>query len=169
MLRCWQLNRLKQKNRKRRAATAVEMALIAPVFFMMLMGTMETSLIMLAQHLLENAAYNASRLGKTGYVTAGKTQAETVRAALDKELNSLAPLINTDGVVMDSAAYADLSNIGVPGQETVGLGTASQVVVYTVTYSWKTFTPLMAEIIGDTTGNVKLTARIVVRNEPYGG
>lgn len=45
---------------------------------MLLIGITEMSLVMLAEHLLENAAYNASRKAKTGYVTEGKTQIDTV-------------------------------------------------------------------------------------------
>jgi hypothetical protein len=46
-----------------------------------------------------------------------------------------------------------------------GLGNPGDVVVYTVTYPWPIMTPLMKPIIGN---SITLTARSVVRNEPYG-
>ena len=154
-------------DRARRGITALEMALIAPVFFTMLMGVVEVSLVMLAQHLLENATFNASRLAKTGYVTTGKTQMATVMAALDGELGSLAPLIDVTKLSMTSTAYGNLSQINQPGQGVAGLGAAQQVVVYTVSYPWKFFTPMIGQIMGDANNMLTLTSRIVVRNEPY--
>lgn len=160
----WQ-RRLRDKSR--RGSTAVEFAIIAPVFFMLFIGLTEISLIMLGQHLLENATFNSSRLAKTGYITAGKTQMETVMAALNAELGSLAPLIDVSKVTMTSTAYGNLSQIGQPEQGVASLGTAQQVVVYTVSYPWKLFTPMISDIMGDEHGIMVLTSRIVVRNEPY--
>lgn len=154
-------------DRARRGVTALEMALIAPVFFLIFIGIMEVSLIMLTQHLLENATFNASRLAKTGYVAAGKTQMDTVMAGLDGELGSLAPLINVANISMTSTSYGSLSQIGQPGQGVSGLGAEQQVVVYTVSYPWKIFTPMVSQIIGDNNGIITLTSRIVARNEPY--
>ena len=168
MLRRWRTYKSKLSNRARRGATAVEMALIAPAFFLLFLGVTEMSLILLAQHLLENATFNASRLAKTGYTESGQTQEQTVIAVLHDELNSLAPLIDISHVTMTNMAYASLSNIGQPEAGTQGMGTAQQVVVYTVSYPWKLFTPIIAQLIGDDHGELNLTTRIVVRNEPYG-
>ena len=53
------------------------------------------------------------------------------------------------------------------GGGTAGYGTEQQIVVYTLSYPWKLFTPIMSAILG-TDGVVTLTSTIVVRNEPYG-
>ncbi len=153
--------------RYRKGLAAIEFALIAPVFFMLFIGLMEMSLMLLAQHLLENATYNASRLAKTGFVAEGKTQLETVMDVLNNELGSLAPLINISKLSFTSTSYGKLSDIGQPGQGANNLGAANEVVVYTVTYPWQVFTPLMNDIIGDENGIIRLTSRIVVKNEPY--
>ncbi len=57
----------------RKGTTAVEMALIAPVFFLFMIGVMELSLVFLTQHLMENAAYNTSRLAATGINNGGQS------------------------------------------------------------------------------------------------
>ena len=150
--------------RKRRGATAVEMALIAPVFFLFLIGITEITMMLTAQQLLENAAYNASRLAKTGFVTAGQNQMQTVSQILITELQSFGTFIDTSKVVMTETSYNSFSSIGAGG--TAGMGTAQQIVVYTFTYPWKLFTPMMSALIG-TNGIINLTSRIVVRNEPY--
>lgn len=147
--------------------TAIEFALIAPLFFMFLIGITELSLVLLTQHLLENATYNASRLAKTSYTETGKTQLDTVINALDNELGSLSPLVDVSKLSFSSMSYGSLSEIGVTGKGTEGLGTAQQVVVFTISYPWTFFTPMIGDLIGDSNHMMTLTSRIVVRNEPY--
>ncbi len=68
---------------------------------------------------------------------------------------------------MTSMSYTYLyANAGAGTSGTSGMGTATQIVVYTVKYPWKLFTPMLSAIIG-TGGIVNLTSQIVVRNEPY--
>lgn len=158
------------QNRARRGAAALEMALMAPVFFLFMIGLVELSLIAAAQQLLENAAFNVSRLAKTGYSATGETQVQTVTQALDNELSSFGSFININNVTLTSMSYDDFANIGAGG--TSGMGTPGQIVVYTITYPWQLFTPLMGAIIGTWNPNtnawvVNLTSQIVVRNEPY--
>jgi hypothetical protein len=95
------------------------------------------------------------------------TQAQTVTQLLDNELQSFGTLINVANVTTTSTAYSDFSNIGANGQGTNGLGQADQIIVYTVSYPWTLFTPMLSAIIG-TNGVVTISTRIVVRNEPYG-
>jgi len=154
-----------------RGTAAVEMALITPVFFLLLIGTTEICLLETGQQLLENATYNASRLASTGYTTNGSTQAQTVNQLLFNELQSFGSFFNTSQVTITAIAYNSFSNAGTGTSGTNGMGAPQQIVVYTVTYPWKLFTPMMGLIIGhqDVNGNwiVNLTSQIVVRNEPY--
>ena len=151
----------------RRGSVAVEMALIAPAFFLLLMGTIEICLMLGAQQLLENATYNTSRLAKTGFVTAGQTQGQTVSQVLTTELQSYGALIDTTNVTMTEVSYSSFAAAGAGTGGKAGFGSQQEVVVYTVTYPWKLFTPMLSAIIGSG-GIVPLTSKIVVRNEPYG-
>lgn len=153
--------------RARKGATAVEMALIAPVFFLLMMGITEIALILTAQQLLENAAYNTTRLASTGYTASGKTQAQTVQQVLDNELQSYGTFINVGNVTMTSTAYNSFTAAGSGTGGASGLGAEDQIVVYTVSYPWTLFTPMLNAIIG-TGGVVTITSQIVVHNEPYG-
>jgi Flp pilus assembly protein TadG len=159
------LRRLRDKSR--RGVTAVEFALLAPTFFLMLMGITESCLMMGAQQLLENAAYNTSRLAKTGFSSTGQTQAQTVSQILTTELQSYGALITTTSVTMTESAYNSFSSGTTGTGGTTGYGTEQQIVVYTITYPWKLFTPMLSALMG-TNGIVNLTSTIVVRNEPYG-
>jgi Flp pilus assembly protein TadG len=142
------------------------MAMVAPVFFLFLMGVTEVGLMLGAQQLLENAAYNTSRLAKTGYTNSGQTQAQTVSQILTTELQSYGVLINSANVTMTETDYNNFSGAAAGGG-TSGYGSASQIVVYTITYPWQLFTPMLSALMG-TGGIVNLTSTIVVRNEPYG-
>jgi Flp pilus assembly protein TadG len=159
-------NRRRKHDDGRRGVTAVEFALLAPTFFLMLMGTVESCLMMGAQQLMENAAYNTSRLAKTGYTTSGQTQAQTVCQVMNTELQSYGALIDTANVTVTQSAYNNFAG-SAAGGGVAGYGTQQQVVVYTVTYPWKLFTPMLSALIG-TKGIVNLNSTIVVRNEPYG-
>lgn len=153
-----------------RGVTSVEMALIAPAFFLVMMGMIEVSLIIFTQHVLENATYNASRLGKTGFVVAGQTQDQTVRARLMDEMGGLEPLIDPAKITLGTASYGSLGEVGA-SSGSAGLGSAGDIVVYTVSYPWSFFTPLIGELMGNLDVNgrwvMMLSARMVVKNEPY--
>jgi len=154
-----------------KGATAVEMALIAPAFFLLLLGTTEMCLLEAGQQLLENATFNTSRLAKTGYTASGQTQSQTVNQILNNELQSYGTFFNTNNVTMTETDYNSFTSASGGAGGTSGLGVPEQIVVYTVTYPWQLFTPMMGAIIGHRDNNgiwvVNLTSQIVVRNEPY--
>jgi Flp pilus assembly protein TadG len=171
--------------------TAVEFALIAPVLMLLIMGTVEVGLMTAAQRMLDNATFAGSRTGKTGYIATGKTQAQTIQAGIQKAvpaildpskitLTSIAypdysymkpePFVdkNKNGKWDVGETYTDSNNNGKydDGTGTNGSGSCGQIVMYTATYSWKLFTPLLSRVIG-TAGNVPLKSSITVKNEPY--
>lgn len=183
---------LRRFRRDARGVTAVEFALIAPVLILFMMGIVELGLIMMTQGIMDNAAFSASRAGKTGYAAAGMTQDQTIMSAVTK---SLSGVLSPAKLTLTSKAYDDYGSIGQPepftdvnnngrydagepytdvngngswdaDQGKTGAGTATQIVVYTVSYKWKLFTPLIARMLGSS-GVVPIDARVVVRNEPY--
>jgi Flp pilus assembly protein TadG len=153
------------------ATTAVEMALIAPIFFLLLIGTTELCLIEAGQQLLENATFNAARLITTGYVASGQNQQQTVTQVLNNELQSYGNFFNTAELTITAIAYNSLTNDQNHTGGTNGFGNPQQIVDYSVSYPWQLQTPLMGKIIGhqDANGNwvVTLTSHIVLRDEPY--
>jgi Flp pilus assembly pilin Flp len=180
--------------------TALEFAFVAPVLVLFMMGTIEAMMMMFVQNILESATFNASRLGKTGFATAGATREETIRTMIDERAGGLLDpaLIDIDAVaygggfgdVNEPEPYTDSNGNGVKdGGEAyidsngngqwdadmgaVGLGNAGDVVVYTVRYPWTLITPVASSFFGDDEldpeddPTVVLTARAVVRNEPF--
>ena len=158
---------LVRRKKSERGVTSIEFALIAPAFFMLLIGVTELSLVMFVEHLLENTAYNASRTAKTGYIEANKTQLETVMAEVIQRIGNLSPLIDPSKISVQYESYGDLSAIGQPGEGASSLGNPGEIAVYTISYPWKMFTPLIGDLMGDENQIITLSSRIVVRNEPY--
>lgn len=165
------LTKIKSKRNASRGGTVtLEFALLAAPFFLLMMGVIELCLMLGAQQLLESAAYNTSRLAKTGYSASGQTQSQTVSQLLTNLLSSYGALIDTSKVTVTETSYSSFAASSVGGG-TTGYGTQQQIVVYTVSYAWPLFTPMMCTAFGSAckTGNVvNLTSMIVVRNEPYG-
>jgi len=178
--------------RDQRGVTALEFAMIAPVFMLMIMGILEFSMIMYANTIMESATNSTSRLGKTGYNPAGITRQQAITSSIQTRA---AGILDVSKLVFTTKVYADFSRIGkpepclspssppcggTPGVNYVdvngngswdsdmgaaGLGTAGDVVVYSVSYPWPVMTPLVKNIIGST---FNITVRSVVRNEPFG-
>jgi hypothetical protein len=170
---------------------ALEFALIAPVFFIMMMGIIEFSLIMFTLATMESATNITSRLGKTGYTALGSTREEQI---VQNVKDKTAGLLDPNQIAIDSKSYSNFNNIGQPepcisppttpcpgtpgvhfsdvnGNGTwdadmgkAGLGGAGDVVVYTVSYPWTVQTPFVNQVIGSI---FTITVRSVVRNEPF--
>lgn len=178
--------------RSQDGATAVEFALIAPVVLLFTIGIIELSLMMLTQNLMESATFTASRLGKTGYAGEDMTREETILQALN---DTAGVLMDVGQVSIESFAYDEFGDVGRPepfvdangngvrdnGENftdvngngvydsdmgAAGAGEAGEVVVYVVSYPWHITTPIMSTLIGED-GIINLTARSVVKNEPF--
>lgn len=189
--------RLRKNNE---GVTAMEFAFVAPVLFLFMMGVIEAAMMMFVQNILESATFNASRLGKTGFATPGATREQTIRAMIEQRAGGLIdpelldidamaygggfgdidqpePYTDTNGngVKDPTEAYIDSNGNGQWDADmgTAGLGTAGDVVVYTVTYPWTLLTPFAGAFVDEdelAPGEepfIPLTARAVVRNEPF--
>ena len=75
---------------------------------------------------------------------------------------------NSNGVRDDGENFTDINGNGVWDEDRggSGYGGSGEIVVYTVTYPWPLFTPLVSEFIG-TDGIFTLSSRAVVKNEPF--
>lgn len=177
--------------RNEHGITALEFAMVAPVFMLLVMGVVEMSLIMFTSVALESATNNTARLGKTGYVASNKTRQQTI---LDNVKAKTAGLLNPNDIQVSTEVYSNFDKVGQPepcispvnppctgtaginfvdvnGNGTwdqdmaqSGQGNAGDVVVYTVSYRWQIMTPMVGSIIGNP---FTISARSVVRNEPF--
>lgn len=186
------LKSLRKLCRAEEGVTAMEFAFVAPPLLLLLMGTIELSVIFTAQNAIESAITNSSRLGKTGYTAQGQSRQSLIYGMIQSRAGTL---INTANLTITSLSYGQISQIGQPeayvdsngnqvhdssesytdtngngqwdsdmGAE--GLGGAGDIVVYTVSYPWSIQTPILSQVFG-TAGYYTIRSNVVVRNEPY--
>jgi len=175
--------------RNQSGATFIEFALLSPVLLTLVMGIIEFAMIMFTSSVMEGATNDTARLGKTGYVAGGTTREQEI---INNVANRTAGLLDPAKISVTYLVYSNLNNVGQPepcltptcgggaigvdyidvngngkwdpDMGAAGLGNPGDVVVYTVTYPWPIMTPIMQAIIGDI---FTVTARTIVRNEPY--
>ncbi|WP_164879519.1 TadE/TadG family type IV pilus assembly protein [Afifella aestuarii] len=165
-------------------ATAVEFALIAPVLIFLMMGIVELGLYLSAESVLEHASYTATRLGRTGYNDKDNklTREQTIRAELDGYSRVL---VDPAKIKITSQTFSNFEDLGQypdgfidangngvydEGEYRVskpGYGDGRDVVVYTITYPWKFFTPMIGKILGGSDNTLDITVHAVVKNEPF--
>ena len=184
--------RFKQFFRRMRAdsnkgSAAIEFAMVAPVFFVLLMGTIEAGVMFFAQSALQNALNDTARLVRTGqsgcYTTSGgncvaMTQAQ-FQAKLCSEVSTLLQSCTTGGLQFDVNAYpsgysaaANSSPLdagkNLTTLNTFNVGNACDVVLVRAFYKWPVFTPGLNYFMANVTGNYHLLATAAAfRNEPY--
>lgn len=140
-----------------RGATAIEMALIAPLLFLFLLGIIEVGILFFTQSVIESATSVSSRTGKTGFSVGGDRE-KTIRA----ELAARAGLfLDVSKIKINTSVHKNWDEI-----PALDLGNPDEIVVYRVSYPWHFFTPMLGSLMGGENGVMMLTARTVVKNEP---
>ncbi|HYW78266.1 MAG TPA: TadE/TadG family type IV pilus assembly protein [Thermoguttaceae bacterium] len=147
--------------KRRRGAAAVEFAVVAPIFFLMIFGMIEFGRMIMVQQLLTNASREGARLA----VLDGSTMAD-VRTTVKDYLESVTVTGVTDGDIeieavkidADSGAEtvcADLASAGYGGRVTVTITIPFDQV------SWLS-SPMIMDMIDE---NMELSASTVMRRE----
>ena len=170
-----------------KGSAAIEFAMVAPVFFVLLMGTIEAGVIFFGQSVLQNAVNDTARLVRTGqtgcYTTSGgncvaMTQAQ-FRTKLCGYVSTL--LKNCSGADMqfDVQAYpsgfssaSNSSPLDAGGNLTTltafNVGAACDVVLVRAYYKWPVFTPGLSYFLANVAGGYHLlSSAAAFRNEPY--
>lgn len=84
-------NARRVRRRTRRGATMVEFAIVAPVFFLILMASIEFSRVNVMRHTADHAAYEGARAA----MVPGATAAEATQVA-----NQVMSIVGTNGAVV---------------------------------------------------------------------
>ncbi len=183
--------------RDQTGVAAMEFALVSPIMALMLIGTLEVGLAMLAQNTMENATFAASRLGKTGYSADGNFEDLGAReTAMMEILNKRANvLMDVNKITISTKAYNQFDQIGQPEPfiDTNGNGVRDEGENYTdINQNGKYDTDMGAEGVGNArqvvvytvsypwrvmtpfmgkyfgdNGVIQLQARTVIQNEPF--
>ncbi|MEM9841394.1 MAG: TadE/TadG family type IV pilus assembly protein [Pseudomonadota bacterium] len=174
-----------------RGIAAVEFAMIAIPFFLLIFGLLEVSVLFIMSSVLEHAANEASRQIRTGqFQQAGHTDPSAqFRANIESELFGLLDgskvkidvrtfdsFGNTTGNDSqgDSSALAFDTTTGALDDSgfKMNAGAQNQIVVIRVFYEWELMIPGLSAPLQNMTGTAKPTrliqSTVAFRNEPFG-
>ena len=180
-----------------RGSAALEFAFIAPVFFTLLFGILETGIMYFAGFALQNATLQQARAIRTGnaqstsYATAaqcaggqggsgaGGTYASSQEWYKDQICCGISSLMSCTNLHVNVQSFsggftgANFANTQVGGlyqpvTDSYSPGAACNVVLVRATYSWNVVTPVLSYFLVNMAGNAHmLSSTYAFRNEPY--
>lgn len=180
----------------RAGSAALEFALVAPVFFILLMGSIEVGVMFFGQMVLQNATNDAARLVRTGQFTgtlpnqvltqaeinAGMVAGQAMTQAQFRTYicNEVSPVLACNGnLQIDVQAFSNFSTAGYaspltashtldPNLNNFAPGNVCSVVLLRTFYTWSVITPLLTPFLTNMANNQHLmSATAAFRNEPY--
>lgn len=169
-------NLLRRFRRNRRGSTAVEFALVAPIFFALLFAIIETAMMFYAGQILETATQDSAR-----EIMTGQAQDQALSQAQFKQLvcAKLTGMFDcADGVYVDVRSYPQFTdvNITTPIDSSHHFvddtkycpGSDGSIVVVRVFYQWPLFVTRLGYDLSNLSGGKHLlTATAAFKNEPF--
>jgi Flp pilus assembly protein TadG len=134
----WRSRRLLRSSRRpgawvdERGSAAIEFAILSPIVFFFVLGTVELALDMIVDASVQIAAENASRTGLTTTAPATGTRASQAQAIVMATLGRWQNIGAT--VSITALDYGNYNNVGTPNYQT-GLGGLGDVVSYQIAVS----------------------------------
>jgi hypothetical protein len=154
--------------------TAVELALIAPFFLLLVFAALELGMMLFANAALDGATRDAARAIRTGEAQLSGGALAAVRSRLCARLGAL---IDCDAVILDARAFGSFAAVSLPplniqpGPPATIFqpGDAGQIVALRAAYRYNFMLPMVASLLGDAGGGGWLLATAIFRNEPFRG
>lgn len=170
--------------------TAVETALIMPVFLYFLIGILEVSLLFFTTTVVDGAIQDSARKILTGQA---QLSGDTLTTFQTELCSSLLGVYDCDDMTYDVKTFTSFSTVTIADVRVNGNGDvvyddgddpvnddndvlytteftpggSGEITVVRVTYSWNFFTPLIGGLLGDSGNSKFLSSTTVFRNEPY--
>jgi Flp pilus assembly protein TadG len=171
--------RLLTLKRDTRAATAVEFALLITPLIMLILASLQLSIIFYAGQVLESSAMGASRQVMTGVVQTGNLSATQYKNTYVCPPVSF--LFNCNNIMVDvqsGSSYAGINtapitltydaNGNVTNNFNYSTGNPGDIVIVRVMYNWPVVGgPLLPGLSDQPGGNHLLMATSVFKTEPY--
>lgn len=167
----------RMRARRISGSAALEFAMIAPVLFLFIFGTIETGVIFFAQTMLQNATADTARQIRTGQLS-GTLTASQITTNVCSEVDGLITDCLT-GLQVDLRAFTSFTGASYPSVSnadgsvntsalTVQTTSDCAIVLLRTFYAWKIMTPLMKPFLQTgSTGTSVLTSSAAFRTEPY--
>ncbi|CAG9179318.1 hypothetical protein LMG32289_04326 [Cupriavidus pampae] len=147
-----------------RGASAVEFALVAPLFFLMLFSIIDFSAMMWANLTMQHAVREGARYAITGQnaLDPNTSAPQRYRAVLEKIQES------SLGVFDMSNAQVSTRVNGTSQASGAGMfGGAGDIVIIEVTCNWPLLTPVVAAFYSSTGGKYRFRVAATMRNEAF--
>jgi Flp pilus assembly protein TadG len=154
-------------------ATAVEFALIAPIFMFVVMAVVEYSIFFFKVSHLKHVLYETSRTLQTGEIQKSADPA----SAFSAEYCSHVVVVRCADVYFDVRAYTSLGDVnppeavfgsdGVPTNFVFQPGGSGEISVLRVSTPHRFTTPLIAGVFGLGDEPAIIVGRSVAQNEPF--
>lgn len=162
--------------------TAIEFAMIGPLFFLLLGSIMETGIMLFTEYTLQTGVQSAARLVRTGQAQDQQLDAAEFKQAICDFASIVMDCTGGVTVYMTSApnfaalqaavpSYLNVGNSfgGPPGPTSYSCGSPSQSVAVIATYDWDFTMPFLKEHFGNVDSNTKrrLAGFAMFQNEPF--
>ena len=169
--------RLRRFARDDRGATAVEFALVATPFFLMMFALFEYALIYLVTVSLEGATTEVARRIRTGEFQKQQYTAADFKSQVCANMGWLESQCPSS-LYVDARTFGTFSGDASPQPTSGGkfdqtqlkfdVGGPGTIVLVTTFYQWKLLTPALQAGFSNMTGGIDvISARAAFRNEPY--
>lgn len=161
----------------RAGVTAIEFAIVALPFLLIVLGTMEMGLAFFVNRLLDNAVLETARMVRTGQAQQSGFSVTDFKNDVCTHLPAF--LCDTNKIIVDVTTYDSFSDLDsmeslfdengeLKTEFNYDIGCASSIVVVRVIYRWPMFTALLHFDGGDTGNSERLLySTAVFRNEPF--
>jgi Flp pilus assembly protein TadG len=162
----------------KKAATAVEFAIVAAPFFALLIALLQTALVFFAQRVLDEIADQASRYILTGQAqTAGMTQSQFATYVCQNSFSIFKCsnfMINVQNYSTFASANTTTPTLTFNSSGAVtntwswSPGNAGDIVIVQIMYQWPiVLGPLGFNLANLSNGNRLLVSTVAFKNEPY--
>jgi len=159
--------------RDERGNALLEFAFVAPPFLLLLVGTLEVSVMFFTSAVIEGATKEAARQIRTGNIQASADPLAAFQAEL---CDSLFGVIDCTKVTFNVQTFSSFSTVSMPIEldedgEIVNTGFSpggsSAVTVVRAMYRWQFMTPLIDKVMPSGLGGHLLISTVAFQNEPY--
>jgi Flp pilus assembly protein TadG len=168
---------LRRFTRNRSGATAVEFAIVGPLFFGLLFGILETGLLYLKSTAIESGVEEAKRVVMTGQVVAAGSPAQQLAKFQTAFCDQAGWIIPCADVKFDVRAFTNFAAASMPSPVVGGVftpgvtqfnpGTPNQIVIIRAYYETTSITAMIRNDVANlNNGNVLLAGSTAFKNEP---
>ncbi|MCA1451911.1 pilus assembly protein [Bradyrhizobium sp. BRP22] len=169
--------------RDRRGVTAVEFALVAPIFFVLLFAIIETAMVFFTSQILETIAQDSARLVLTGQAQSGSLSQDDFHKAVCA--HKLSFVFDCNAIGVDVRSYPQATVVKIPNQIGPGStfindmkycpGRDGDIVVVRLFYQWPVIVIKMLNVgydlqydLSNLSGSKRLLSAVAVfKNEPF--